>query len=349
MDAWKVIESIEGPRLSIPTALVGKLGDLRAAAFLQQCAFLSSRSRESDGWFFLSQSGAPDARPGATLFGKLGSWQAALGLTADTQLVLRRRLSALGLLEESLKGIPARLHYRVHPERYLAFLAGESPPVSGKPGSQFPENQESGFGETPNQGSGEARSYERTERKEERKRTGLAAEPLVDESQPQDKNKPAPGNELEAMRVSLGMSKAQLGTILTACKAAGSRFQDVYQSVGTHLDKQGLQGTKALAYLLSCVRENPGRDWTYRQRRDAELEAQAATIKAEDLALASALQRLADAGSVGVEVTRKNGSSGRLVSAGSGLVEVRDESGKSLGLAPVHRVLADFPHLGESQ
>ncbi len=347
MDPWQVIESIEGPRLSIPIALVAAFGDLRAAAFLQQAAFLSSRARESDGWFFLAQSGATDSR-GATLFAKLGSWQATLGLSPDSQLAIRRKLRGLGLLEEALRGVPARLHYRVHPQKYLDFLGGElPPPVSGEPGNQFPENSESCFGETQNQGSGKARTYKSTERKEERERTGLAAEP-VDNSESKGKTQPE-GKELDSIRESLDLNKAQLGALLNSCKAAGCSLQDVHASVRTHLDKQALQGAKAFAYLKACISENPGRDWTHKARRDAELEAQAATTRAEDQALASAIQRLANAGSGGVEVTRKNGSSGRLVSAGSGLVQVLDELGRSLGLAPLHRILTDFPHLGEGR
>lgn len=169
MDAWKLIEAIEGPRLSIPVALVLKLGDLRDAAFLQQAVFLSALRRDAGGWFFLSQSGSPDERPTATLFQRLGSWQAALGLSADAQLSIRRRLKKMGLLEESLRGVPARLHYRADPEKYLAFISADtSAPASAIPGNQFPQNPESRFRDPKNQGSEKTASYRNKERKEER-------------------------------------------------------------------------------------------------------------------------------------------------------------------------------------
>lgn len=162
IDPWKIVEAIEGPRLSIPVALVLRLGDLRAAAFIQQCAFLSSVCCDADGWFFLQQAGEPDLRPDATLFEKLGSWRAALALSPENQLSIRRKLVGMGLLEEDLRGIPARLHYRVRPQKYLAFLAGGPPP------NQFPGNPETRFGENRNQGSEKAGTYIEEERKEER-------------------------------------------------------------------------------------------------------------------------------------------------------------------------------------
>ena len=166
---WRLVEAIEGPRLSIPVSLVAALGDLRIAAFLQQAAFLSSVARQSGGWFFLAQTGPADSA-GASLFGKLGSWQAALGISPDSQLAIRRKLIALGLLDEALRGVPARLHYRVDPKKYLDFLGGIAPPQApGEPGNKFPGFPETGFGETGNLDSGKSRNYRSKERNEESK------------------------------------------------------------------------------------------------------------------------------------------------------------------------------------
>jgi hypothetical protein len=46
-----------------------------------------------------------------------------LGLGKDAQRAIRKKLVSLRLLEESLRGIPARLHYRVDSRAYLTFLA----------------------------------------------------------------------------------------------------------------------------------------------------------------------------------------------------------------------------------
>ncbi|OIR02758.1 hypothetical protein GALL_152120 [mine drainage metagenome] len=201
MDAWNLVAAIEGPRLSIPVALVSALGDLRAAAFLQQAAFLSARARESDGWFFLAQTGEADDSLGSTLFARLGSWQAILGISPDTQLAIRRKLRGLGLLDEALRGVPARLHYRVHPERYLSFLGGDMPPASGEPGNKFPENPETGFLESRNQGSEKAGTYKSKERKEERK-------PEIQErvhAQPQAAARPAARPAQQPLSESVGI------------------------------------------------------------------------------------------------------------------------------------------------
>ncbi|OZB47068.1 MAG: hypothetical protein B7X42_07525 [Thiomonas sp. 14-66-4] len=145
------------------------------------------------------------------------------------------------------------------------------------------------------------------------------------------------------------MTKGQLGVLLNACKAAGCRLQDLHEGVRGHLEKHGLQGAAALAYMKACVSENPGRDWTYQRRRTAELEAREATSRAEDKALTNALQRLAKAGKSGLVVTLRNGTC-RLVLASEGMAEVLDSAtGKSKGVAPLRQLLAQLPELGRDE
>lgn len=159
IDLWTLVESIEAPRLSIPFSVIQALdGDIGAAAFLCQAAFLSAKKRageeKSEGWFDLVQVGQPHENA-KSLFQKMGSWQAVTGLNPDAQALARRKLKARGLLEEKLKGVPARLHYRVLPGVYLVILAGR--PVSeisetrfgktgkldsGKPGNKNRKNRE---------------------------------------------------------------------------------------------------------------------------------------------------------------------------------------------------------------
>lgn len=142
IDLWKLVESIEAPRLSIPFSIIQALdGDIGAAAFLCQAAFLSAKKRakeeKSEGWFDLVQIGQPHENA-ENLFQKMGSWQAVTGLNPDAQALARRKLKARGLLEEKLKGVPARLHYRVPPGVYLVIL-------SGRPVSEISETR---FGKT---------------------------------------------------------------------------------------------------------------------------------------------------------------------------------------------------------
>lgn len=147
----RVILALDGPRLSIPLDLARRLGgDLQAAAFLSQSAFLSAlaiqRHPENGGWFFLAQEGEPwlPGNEKESIFATMGSWESALGISPDGQKSVRKKLLGLGLLEEKKAGIPGRLHYRVDSTKYLDFLAGEpaNTPVSGKPGNKNPEKRE---------------------------------------------------------------------------------------------------------------------------------------------------------------------------------------------------------------
>lgn len=164
IDPAELIRTIEGPRLSIPVALVSRLGgDLVAAAMLAQAAYLSALSQKNGGWFDLQQTGTPPTEP-RSVFAACGSWEHLLGIGPDAQSRARNRLKQAGLLHEARRGQPARLHYRVDPMSYVRFLAapqekthtnpqiGDSAesrfrdtrqPVPGKRGIQNPESAES--------------------------------------------------------------------------------------------------------------------------------------------------------------------------------------------------------------
>lgn len=163
LDPSALVEAIEGPRLSIPLTAVRRLGgDLAAAAFLCQAAFLSSLARDKEGWFDLLQVGDPD--PTADhIFGQMGSWEAVLGIGQEAQVVIRKKLKAAGLLEEKKAGVPGRLHYRVQADVYLSFLAGKpvNTPESGKTGIKNPEKPEPRIQENRNQESGKTGGYSR--------------------------------------------------------------------------------------------------------------------------------------------------------------------------------------------
>lgn len=70
-----------------------------------------------------------------------------LQLAPGAQAAIRKKICELGLLQEKLRGVPARMHYRVDPEKYRAFLGYEVP-------VQFPENPESSFPKTRKLDSG---------------------------------------------------------------------------------------------------------------------------------------------------------------------------------------------------
>lgn len=144
-----IFEAIAGPRLSIPTVLIQMLGgDLEAAALLCQGVFLSEmlNNDRQKGWFCITQK-ASEADETAGVFFK--NWELQLGISKDRQLVVRRKLSRLGLLEEEKRGLPCRLYYRFSKTRFLAFL-DEKPECN----SQFTENRSTGCGKSDQQVEG---------------------------------------------------------------------------------------------------------------------------------------------------------------------------------------------------
>ncbi len=146
--AARITESIHGLHVQIPTMVIRKVGDLETAAFIGFAVFLSSCCKDEDGWFFLEQDKEPDP-DNKSMFRRLGSWRAAVGLGKDAQQRARRRLEKLGLLAplpserqkrlgngssepsqavfilEQKRGAPQRLHYRVDLVRYLTWLGSE--------------------------------------------------------------------------------------------------------------------------------------------------------------------------------------------------------------------------------
>lgn len=121
-NAADLILASDGDVLVIPVSLIRALG-LSAAAFLRQAAYLSAIVQKTGGWFFLEQEGPGDPS-GKTVFERLGSFQAALGLGPRAQVGIRQQLIALNLLQEKRSGmVHGKLQYRVDSQRYLAFLA----------------------------------------------------------------------------------------------------------------------------------------------------------------------------------------------------------------------------------
>ncbi|MDO8933516.1 MAG: hypothetical protein Q7U97_14065 [Rhodocyclaceae bacterium] len=143
--AARIADSIHGLHLHIPMAVIRKLDDLEAAAFVGLAVFLSGCCKDGDGWFFFEQE--KEAEPDSpSMFRRLGSWRHALGLGKDAQQRARRKLEKLALLEslpsqrqrnlgngsfvssqsafifEQPRGAPPRLHYRIDRVRYVKWL-----------------------------------------------------------------------------------------------------------------------------------------------------------------------------------------------------------------------------------
>ena len=88
--------------LSFHRCLVPITGSVTAALWLSQAIYTTQELDPAvDGWFAKSQD----------------EWQEDTGLSRWEQQTARRVLREAGFLEERRFGVPAKLYYRVHPER----------------------------------------------------------------------------------------------------------------------------------------------------------------------------------------------------------------------------------------
>jgi len=91
--------------VSIRTKTGGKLG-VAAALMLSQAIYWARRSSDDEGWFYKTQE----------------EWEEETGLTRREQETARKRLRATDFWHEELRGMPARLHFRVDFEALAAAL-----------------------------------------------------------------------------------------------------------------------------------------------------------------------------------------------------------------------------------
>lgn len=75
-------------------------GGPMAGLFLSQLFYWSDKCIDPDGWVYKTQK----------------EWETELAMTRRNQETVRKKLVESGLIEEKLKGVPARLHYRYKPE-----------------------------------------------------------------------------------------------------------------------------------------------------------------------------------------------------------------------------------------
>jgi hypothetical protein len=96
--------------LERPVAYHRQFVDLGAgvtgALMLSQAVYWSSRTSDTDGWFYKTQA----------------EWEAETGLTRREQETARAKLKALGLVEELKKGVPCKTYFRVNLEKVIDCL-----------------------------------------------------------------------------------------------------------------------------------------------------------------------------------------------------------------------------------
>lgn len=85
------------------------LGGVTGALFLSQLLYWSDRGSEGNGWIYKTQA----------------EWTDETGMTRREQETARRQLREAGVIEESYKGLPAKLFYRINFEALSVFIEGQ--------------------------------------------------------------------------------------------------------------------------------------------------------------------------------------------------------------------------------
>lgn len=120
-----LVTQLLGNREVIPfsPALARALGDVEAAVFLCQACYWQTLVGDGDWFYKLRDADRDEAgRVKPPVDASRQSWEWETGLSRTRQESARRRLKSLGLLQEKLRGVPAKLYYRVNMDRLVDFL-----------------------------------------------------------------------------------------------------------------------------------------------------------------------------------------------------------------------------------
>lgn len=137
-------------------------GDANAALLVCHLNFLSEAHAGEDGWFWRTQS-------------QIEQWT---GMSEGVQLRARKRLESVGLLETALRGVPARVYYRVNVAALmeLAKVEAENPDPgfgtlkildSADRGNQFLQDEDTGFCKMQEQAPAIPRNINKEERNDQ--------------------------------------------------------------------------------------------------------------------------------------------------------------------------------------
>lgn len=108
MNNYEIMDLLDRPiayhRAFIP------LGGVTGAVMLSQAYYWSSRTKDSDGWFYKTAD----------------EWKEETGLSIKEQATARKRLRDCGVLEEVKKGVPCKVHYRINKQNLYNRLVESS-------------------------------------------------------------------------------------------------------------------------------------------------------------------------------------------------------------------------------
>lgn len=116
-----LIQLIDRPIAYNPALAKLRVGKVKsgpvAAVFLSQLIYWHNRTSDAGGWIYKTQADIASET----------------ALTRDEQETARRRLVALGVLEEERRGANGRLHFRIKTERLEQLLTGDNSSESDQP------------------------------------------------------------------------------------------------------------------------------------------------------------------------------------------------------------------------
>jgi hypothetical protein len=148
MNPWAILDGYGGEGcVVVRPSMIHHLG-ASAAILLAQFLYWQRRTKDANGWFWNTQE----------------SLQRQTGLSDEAQLTARKKLKAIGFLEEEKRGLPASLYFRLNldliaaecvkiSQEFEAFFETESPrkQESENHGNSNPRTTETvirGYGET---------------------------------------------------------------------------------------------------------------------------------------------------------------------------------------------------------
>lgn len=181
---------------------------------------------------------------------------------------------------------------------------------------------------------------------EAEERSAPVAQAPVDNPDKPETKPVSPGRALHTIANETGMTKGQLGVVLRLCKTQNCMLQDVYGAVGSYLHALQLRGGRAFMYLQSCLVQNPGRDWTWEARRDAQKSAELASHQSENQAFERFMNQIRGGESVPVR-SRKTGEPLILRQRAEApeFVVILGAQSQFKGSLPVRKAFETFPEL----
>lgn len=111
-DVRNMLEQLGAKPIAFHSSFAKIAGSVTAGVMLSQIFFwsLHPTAKQNRGWFFKTAS----------------HWWEETGLSRSEQETARKRLTSLGIVEEHLHGVPARMHFRLKWEILVEALAGHT-------------------------------------------------------------------------------------------------------------------------------------------------------------------------------------------------------------------------------